>query len=73
MPLSPGQPAPAVRLFKRPREPFDLADVLGTRPVVLLFFPLAFSEVCTVEVCAVRDDWQAYEALGAAVFGISVD
>jgi peroxiredoxin len=40
---------------------------------VLLFFPLAFSSVCTEELCAVRDDWSAWTALDADVFGISVD
>ncbi|HET6638023.1 MAG TPA: redoxin domain-containing protein, partial [Gemmatimonadota bacterium] len=35
--------------------------------------PLAFSSVCTEEMCAVRDDWSAWTELEADVFGISVD
>lgn len=41
--------------------------------MVLLFFPLAFSAVCTAELCAIRDRWAAFEDLDARVFGISVD
>jgi peroxiredoxin len=46
---------------------------MGERPVVLLFFPLAFSSVCTEELCTVRDSWDEWESLEADVFGISVD
>ncbi len=51
----------------------DLADYLGRDRIVLLFFPLAFTSVCTAEMCRVRDEWSAYASLDAAVFGISVD
>ena len=40
---------------------------------VILFFPLAFSSVCTEELCSVRDNLKLYEALDAAVYGISID
>ncbi len=46
---------------------------IGHEKVVLLFFPLAYSSVCTRELCAIRDAWAAYEELEARVFGISVD
>lgn len=65
-----------VEAFALPFEPggtIDLADHLGSEPIVLLFFPLAFSSVCTAELCRFRDDWDAFAALDAAVFGISVD
>lgn len=42
-------------------------------PVVLLFFPLAFSRVCTAELCQMADDWSRWEGLGARVLGISID
>ena len=51
----------------------DLADHLGRNRIVLLFFPLAFTSVCTTEMCRLRDEWSAYASLDAAVFGISVD
>lgn len=41
--------------------------------MLLLFFPLAFTSVCTAELCSVRDNFKTYEALNAKVFGISVD
>ncbi len=50
-----------------------LSDNFGKKKTVLLFFPLAFTGVCTNEMCAVRDSLQQYESLNAAVYGISVD
>jgi len=50
-----------------------LSDHLGQNSVVLLFFPFAFTGVCTEEACSVRDDLSSYESLNARVFGISVD
>jgi glutaredoxin-dependent peroxiredoxin len=41
--------------------------------VLLLFFPLAFTSVCTSELCSVRDNLKIYEGLNAKPFGISVD
>ena len=68
-----GDTAQPFSLPQRPGEVVDLADHIGSTPVVLLFFPLAFSPVCTEEFCTIRDDWSAFEASGAAVFGISID
>ena len=51
----------------------DLSQVIGKKKVVLLFFPLAFSSVCTAQMCSMRDDWQRWSGLGCAVYGISVD
>ena len=51
----------------------SLSDHLGGKPVVLLFFPLAFTSVCTEELCGVSGDLEAYNGLNAAVYGISVD
>lgn len=50
-----------------------LSDNFGKSKTVLLFFPLAFTSVCTTELCSVRDSLAAYETLGAKVYGISVD
>lgn len=61
---------------------FTLQDTEGTQITieartnnhnVLLFFPLAFSSVCTNELCSVRDNMKAYESLNAKVYGISID
>ncbi|HET8865814.1 MAG TPA: redoxin domain-containing protein [Gracilimonas sp.] len=51
----------------------SLSDFLGQSNVVLLFFPLAFSGVCTKELCTTRDNLKLYNSLDSEVIGISVD
>lgn len=51
----------------------SLSNNLGKRNTVLLFFPLAFTGVCTTEMCEVSAGLRQYEALDAEVIGISVD
>jgi len=68
-----GDPAPDFRL-KGPGGQFvTLSEFRGKRPVVLLFYPLAFSPVCSHQLPAVQADLHGFEAAGAAVFGVSVD
>lgn len=50
-----------------------LSETLKRGPVVLAFFPLAFTGVCTAELCEFRDGLGAFESLNATVYGISVD
>ena len=50
-----------------------LADNFGKKATVLLFFPFAFTGVCTDELCSVSQNLDAYGRLDAAVYGISVD
>lgn len=73
MPLSRGDKAPGFALPAAPGAIVDVGAQIGERPVVLLFFPLAFSSVCTEELCAVRDEWGEWTGLGVDVYGISVD
>ncbi|WP_256390913.1 redoxin domain-containing protein [Natronoarchaeum rubrum] len=54
-------------------EPFALTEALGDDPVVLAFFPAAFTSGCTAEMCAFRDSMHRFDELDAAVYGISVD
>ncbi|RMF20325.1 MAG: peroxiredoxin, partial [Bacteroidetes bacterium] len=49
-----------------------LEDFQG-KNVVLLFFPLAFTGVCTTELCTVRDDLSSYNDLNAQVLAVSID
>jgi peroxiredoxin len=72
MALRVGERAPDATVFPRPREPVQLSQYTG-KPVILLFFPLAFSGVCTKEMCTVAEDYSAYQELGAEVIGISID
>ena len=51
----------------------SLSDNAGKKKTVLLFFPLAFTSVCTDELCTVTAGLDKYENLNAAVWGISVD
>lgn len=70
--LQPGQPAPEFALYNTKKELVRLSD-FRNRPVVLLFFPLAFTSVCTKELCSVRDNISVYNQSRAEVLGISVD
>ncbi|MFC7325620.1 redoxin domain-containing protein [Halorubrum rutilum] len=54
-------------------EPFELGDHLGDGPVVLAFFPGAFTPPCTNEMIAFQEHADAFEAAGATIFGISAD
>ena len=67
-----GQKAPDFALFDTEKNKISLADQKGSN-VVLLFFPLAFTGVCTAELCNVRDNIAVYNNTNAKVFGISVD
>ena len=68
-----GSNAPDFTLPNQNREPVTLSDALGTRNVVLAFFPAAFSSVCAKELCTFRDSIGALNRANAAVYGISVD
>lgn len=72
MALSIGQPAPAFTLFSSENKPVSLSDYAG-KNVVLLFFPMAFTSVCTAELCEMRDNLHTYKALNADVLAVSVD
>ncbi|RDI70809.1 redoxin domain-containing protein [Halopelagius longus] len=50
-----------------------LSDRLDDAPLVLAFFPAAFTSTCTTEMCTFRDRMANFEDIGATVFGISVD
>jgi peroxiredoxin len=67
-----GQKAPHVSLYNSEKQKISLEDYKG-RNVVVLFFPLAFSGVCTRELCEMRDNISIYSGLNADVFAISID
>ena len=68
-----GDTAVGFELPCKPGETVNVGEMIGQEPIVLLFFPLAFSSVCTDEMCQMRDDWSAWQEIGASVFGITVD
>src|SRR5947209_8892006 len=67
-----GSRAPDFTLTSHERQPVTLSAARG-RPVVLAFFPAAFSSVCTKELCTFRDSLARLNRAQAQVFGISVD
>lgn len=71
-PIQVGQPAPDFTLTSNAKKPVTLSAHRG-KNVVLLFFPAAFTSVCTAELCHTRDNLEVYNGLDAQVYGISVD
>jgi glutaredoxin-dependent peroxiredoxin len=67
-----GSKAPDFTLTNQDRQPVTLSQQRG-KPVVLAFFPAAFSSVCTKELCTFRDSLARLNAANAQVYGISVD
>jgi peroxiredoxin len=65
--------APDFDLANQFGEHVRLSDFRGVRPVVLVFFPLAFSGICTTEMCDLRDNLGLFAEKGAELIGISVD
>jgi len=76
MPLKVGSNAPDFTLKSKTRDGLEdvtLSHNYGKKNTVILFFPLAFTGVCTQEMCDVSGGLGAYETLNAAVYAISVD
>lgn len=76
MPLAVGSKAPDFTLKSKVADglkDIKLSDNFGRKQTVLLFFPAAFSSVCTEEMCDQSGGLGEYDQLGAAVYAISVD
>ena len=73
--IEPGDSAPVFTATRgtSDHEAFDLGDRLGDGPVVLAFFPGAFTPPCTNEMVALQERIDAFDDAGATVFGISAD
>lgn len=72
MAIKVGDKAPLFTLTSDELKPVSLADFKGEN-VVLLFFPLAFTGVCTEELCTMRDGIADYAGLDAKILALSVD
>lgn len=68
-----GSEAPDFTLQDTEGEKVSLSKENEDRNVVILFFPLAFSGVCTKELCSTRDNLKIYNSLDAKILAISVD
>jgi peroxiredoxin len=67
-----GSRAPDFTLTNQDRQPVTLSEQRG-KPVVLAFFPAAFSSVCQKEMCTFRDSMARLGTATAQVYGVSVD
>ncbi|SNR66626.1 peroxiredoxin [Blastococcus mobilis] len=72
MSLSVGDRAPEFSLPDQDKQVVSLADLRGT-PVLVVFYPFAFSGICTGELCQLRDELTTYTDAGVKVLAISTD
>ena len=68
-----GATAPDFRLTSADREAVALSDFRGDRAVLLVFYPFAFSRLCTAELCTLRDDLDVFQNERVQVLAISAD
>jgi len=68
-----GQPAPDFALKNAHGETVRLSEARGERNVALVFYPFAFSGICTGELCEIRDNLAAFESKNVQVLGVSCD
>jgi len=73
MSLTIGQEAPNFTLSNQFGESVELASFRGKKNVVIVFYPFAFSGICTGELCSLRDDLGAYQNEGTELLAISCD
>jgi peroxiredoxin len=75
MPLVVGDPAPDFEMMNQDKQTVKLSDFRGKKKVVLLFYPMDFSPVCTEEHCAFGPQLSRIQGSGAdtVVFGVSCD
>ena len=71
--VSIGDPAPDFTLFDQHGAPVTLSALQGASNVVLMFYPFAFTPVCTVELAGLQDLAQQFLELGARVLSVSCD
>ncbi|MEY4108138.1 MAG: hypothetical protein RL181_2480 [Bacteroidota bacterium] len=70
--LNVGDKAPEFTLISTSKQEVSLKDYHGQN-VLILFFPMAFTSVCTQELCAARDNISVYASANAQVLAISVN
>ncbi|MBE8527723.1 peroxiredoxin [Amycolatopsis sp. H6(2020)] len=73
MAVEAGSAAPDFTLPDTGRTPVTLSELWRDRPVLLVFYPFAFSHICEGEICQVRDELAGYTDENVQVVGVSVD
>lgn len=71
--ISVGDEAPDFTLRDQNNEEFTLSSYRGRQAVLIVFYPLAFTGICTGELCAIRDDMPSFENDDVLTVSISVD
>jgi mycoredoxin-dependent peroxiredoxin len=66
-----GSKAPEFTLKDFNKQDVSLSSFVGQKPVLLVFYPFAFSGICTGELCQLRDDFSSFD--GVQVLAVSVD
>jgi len=69
--LKPGRPAPDFTLPDQSGKEITLSSFRGKKNVVLVFYPGDMTPGCTMQLCAIRDDWSKFLKADAAVYGIN--
>ena|SRR5882724_840344 len=73
MPVEVGSQAPDFTLKNQNKEDVTLSSFRGERNVLLVFYPFAFSSICTSELCQVRDDLPHYQNDNVQILAVSTD
>jgi mycoredoxin-dependent peroxiredoxin len=73
MPLQVGDQAPDFTLIDQNGKQWTLSEFRGDRNVLVVFYPVAFSPICTGELCQLRDDLAEFQNSDAQVLAVSVD
>ena len=68
-----GSEAPDFTLNDYNKQPVQLSSFRGDKPVLVVFYPFAFSGICTGELCQVRDELAEYTDKNVQVIGVSID
>ncbi|MEY3845843.1 MAG: hypothetical protein RJA66_110 [Actinomycetota bacterium] len=68
-----GDHAPDFELTNQYGETVKLSDFRGKKPVVIVFYPLSFSGICTGELCEIRDNFAKFDKENVELLAISVD
>jgi len=68
-----GSEAPDFTLNDYNKQPVHLSSFRGDKPVLVVFYPFAFSGICTGELCQLRDEFADYDNKGVQILGVSVD
>lgn len=73
MVIQAGETAPEFTLSDQHGEQLTLSELVADGPVALVFFPLAFSGICTGELCELRDNLAVFKDANVRLLGVSVD